>query len=124
MGERRNGGANAGKHIGMLHRLPPYVCLLPAVLFLTACGTEHAADPGLSDSLMVEVLAEVHLADARAAQTGQRRDSLRVAALATFDLDTLDFQRALDYYAAHPDALAPIYTRALDQLVRERRTEQ
>ncbi len=101
--------------------LPPARCLLSAVLLLAACGSPSPAAPGLSDSLMVAVLAEVHLADARAAHTGAPRDSLRAAALAAFDLDTLAFQRALDYYAAHPDAYTLLYDRALDQLARERR---
>ena len=81
----------------------------------------HPAAPGLSDSLMVEVLIDVHLAEARAAQTGEPRDSLRAAALAAYDLDTLAFNRALDYYARHPDAYTPLYNQALDRLLSERR---
>lgn len=112
--ERKNG-------LGSLLCFPyPALCLL---LALTGCGMDTPTAPNLSDSLMVSVLAEVHLADARAAHTGEPRDSLRVAALAPFDLDTLAFQRVLDYYAEHPDAYAPLYARALDLLIRERRLE-
>ncbi len=100
--------------------LPSFLSLF---LTLTGCSAEHPAAPGLSDSLMVDVLAEVHLADARAAHTGESRDSLRAEALAPFGLDTLAFQQALDYYAEHPDTYAPLYARALDQLIRERRLE-
>ncbi|MEM1042524.1 MAG: DUF4296 domain-containing protein [Bacteroidota bacterium] len=100
------------------------LCLLSSALFLTACGAEQPTAPSLSDSLMVDVLVEVHLADARAAHTGESRDSLRAAALAPFGLDTLAFRQALDYYAQHPGLYAPVYTRALDQVIRERRLEE
>ena len=122
MSERRSERAEVNKLLTTIqHPLLSALCLL--LTALTGCGTEHPAAPSLSDSLMVEVLAEVHLADARAAHTGESRDSLRAAALAPFDLDTTAFQRALDYYAEHPDAYAPLYARALDQLIRERRLE-
>jgi hypothetical protein len=70
---------------------------------------------------MVEVLIGVHLADARASHTGAPRDSLRAAALAALGTDTAAFARALDYYALHPEAYQPLYDRALDRLLDERR---
>lgn len=91
-------------------------------LLATGCGADAPAEPGLSDSLMVEVLIGVHLADARAEHTGEPRDSLRAAALAEFGTDTVVFGRALDYYAHHPEAYQPLYERALDRLLDERRT--
>ena len=97
--------------------------LLLALLILAAgCDPGVPAEPGLTDSLMVEVLIGVHLADARAAHTGEPRDSLRAAALAEFATDTVAFERALDYYAHHPEAYQPLYERALDRLLDERRS--
>ena len=85
------------------------------------CGTEAPGAPEFTDSLMVDVLVEIHLADARASHTGEPRDSLRAAALAAFDTDTAAFHDALDYYARHPEAYQPLYERALDRLLNEQR---
>lgn len=96
--------------------------VLPLLALLTAgCDTEAPREAGLNDSLMVEVLIGVHLADARAEQTGEPRDSLRAAALADLGTDTAAFSHALDYYARHPEAYQPLYDRALDRLLDERR---
>lgn len=93
--------------------------LLVLLGLLAGCDAGGPASPGLSDSLMVEALVELHLADARAARTGEDRDSLRAAALAAHGLDTTDFAQALDYFAARPEAYHALYDRALDQLLRE-----
>ena len=97
------------------------LALALAALCAGGCGTESPAAPELGDSLMVDVLIEMHLADARASQTGESRDSLRAAALAAFGTDTSAFHDALDYYARHPDAYQPLYDRALDRLLNEQR---
>jgi hypothetical protein len=95
---------------------------LALLALLTAgCDAEVPSEPGVSDSLMVEVLIGVHLADARASRTGEPRDSLRATALTALGTDTAAFHRALDYYAHHPDAYQPLYDRALDRLLDERR---
>jgi hypothetical protein len=91
-------------------------------LGVVGCATERTGAPALGDSLMVDVLVEIHLADARASHTGEPRDSLRAAALAAFDTDTVAFHDALDYYAHHPDAYQPLYERALDRLLNEQRS--
>jgi hypothetical protein len=103
----------------MRKRLALFIFL---ALLAAGCGSDVPAKPGLSDSLMVEVLIGVHLADARAEQTGAPRDSLRAAALAEFGTDTTAFNRALDYFAHHPEAYQPLYERALDRLLDERRS--
>jgi hypothetical protein len=95
--------------------------LVLGALLGVGCGVESPAAPDLTDSLMVEVLVEVHLADARASRTGEPRDSLRAAALAAFGTDTVSFHDALDYYARYPEAYQPLYDRALDRLLNEQR---
>jgi hypothetical protein len=91
-------------------------------LAFVGCDADVPAEPGFSDSLMVEVLVGVHLADARASHTGEPSDSLRAVALSAFGTDTATFHRALDYYAHHPDLYQPLYERALDRLLDERRS--
>lgn len=90
-------------------------------LFASGCGPDGGALSGRPDSLMVEVLVEVHLADARARVTGEPADSLRAEALGRYDLDTLAWRRMLAYYAAHPHEYLPLYDDALDRLLREQR---
>lgn len=91
---------------------------LVGLLLAMGCSSGEPAAPALPDSAFVGVLVDVHLADARAAHTGEPADSLRAAALDRHGLDTLAFRRALAYYAEHPDAYAPIYDEALDRLLR------
>jgi hypothetical protein len=123
----RRGVERGGHRTGSECALLPFLSVLSvlSVLLLTlltaGCDAEVPGEPGVSDSLMVEVLIGVHLADARAAQTGEPRDSLRAAALDALGTDTAAFGRALDYYAHHPDRYQPLYERALDRLLDERR---
>lgn len=96
--------------------------LLAFLVLAVGCDADVPTEPGVGDSLMVEVLIGVHLADARAEQTGEPRDSLRAAVLTDLGTDTAAFGRALDYYAHHPTLYQPIYERALDRLLDERRS--
>ena len=91
---------------------------LLGLLLAAACTPREAPPPNLPDSVMVAVLVDVHLADARADRTGAPRDSLRAAALERHGLDTLAFGRAVAYFAAHPEAYLPLYDAALDRLLR------
>lgn len=91
---------------------------LVGLLLAVGCAPGEPAAPDLPDSAFVDALVDVHLADARAGRTGEPADSLRQAALVGHGLDTLAFRRALAYYAAHPDAYAPLYDEALDRLLR------
>ena len=91
---------------------------LVGLLGVAGCSPGEPAAPVLPDSAFVDVLVDVHLADARASHTGAPADSLRAAALARHGLDTTAFRRALDHYAENPDAYAPLYDEALDRLLR------
>lgn len=95
--------------------------LIGLALCFAGCGSQGGVPPDLSDSLVVEVLIDVHLADARASATGEPADSLRAEALAPHGLDTLRFRQMLDYYAARPEEYLPLYDDALDRLLREQR---
>lgn len=91
--------------------------LVGLILLLTGCEQHGRAPLGLPDSLMVDLLVDVHLADARASQTGASADSLRLEALEQYELDTLGFQEMLAYYAAHPEPYLAYYDEALDRLL-------
>jgi hypothetical protein len=98
--------------------------LLPA---LTACGR---ADPdarpeAVADTLLAEALVPLHLADARAATTGEDADSLRAAAYAearrTTGLDSVAVASRLRAAAARPEEAAALYRRVSDRLEALRR---
>jgi len=91
---------------------------LVGLLLAAACAPGEPAAPNLPDSAFVNALVDLHLADARAGHTGEPAESLRAAALARHGLDTLALRRALEYYAAHPEAYLPLYDEALDRLLR------
>lgn len=92
---------------------------LVGLLLAAACAPGEPAAPDLPDSTFVDALVALHLADARADYTGEPADSLRADALARHGLDTLAFRRALQHYAAHPEAYLPLYDEALDRLLRD-----
>ncbi len=98
------------------------LAVLAAGLAVAGCGSEPAADPE-----MVDVLAEVHLADARAAldTSGADRtalaDSLRRVALTAHGLDPAALADRLDALAASPDLVRVTYDSVEARLARERR---
>ena len=97
--------------------------LTAAAVLAAACGGD--APPPLPQARLVDVLTELHLAEARADlfQAPDARDSARTAArvavLARYDLDTLAWNRALDALARAPDSLAAAYDSVLVRLASE-----
>lgn len=95
------------------------------------CGGGGSApeDGPAVDSALVDALAEVHLADARAALVPDslRRpgtaDSLRRAALRAHGFEDPDaFERRLDALADDPDRTRATYDAVADRLSEERRS--
>ena len=81
------------------------------------CGAPEGSAPA-ADSTFVEALADLHLADARAALDTTRRDpafaeSLRAEALAAHGLDSAALAARMDGLAADPDLARATYD-ALD----------
>lgn len=91
---------------------------------LGGCSALTSETPPLSDSTMVEVLIELHLAQARQKLHGDLTPARRDSILAAYDLDQEAFDAAMTYYAEHPAELAEIYRRALDRLGEERPPQQ
>ena len=101
---------------------------------LAACGGEDGARTGdpvgagpAVDSALVDVLAEVALAEARgdlsadSSGRGGAADSLRAVALGAHGLDAGALDRALDGLARDPDLAEATYGAVADRLRRERR---
>ena len=97
-----------------------------AAAALTGCGGPEAGEPPAVDSTLVDLLADVHLADARAAldTTGanpQRvADSLRGVALRTHGLDSAALNARLDALAEDPELARATYDALDARLARER----
>lgn len=90
--------------------------LLAAAAALAGCSAGNAPER----ELMVDVLVELHLSQARRGldfvPLPQARDSI----LARYGLDSAAYARLKDYYVAHPDALVDVYEEVLDRLSEER----
>ncbi|MEM1054859.1 MAG: DUF4296 domain-containing protein [Bacteroidota bacterium] len=91
--------------------------LLVAALTASACGDAPEADGVvLADSSLVSILADLHLADARAETTGEPTDSLQRAVLLANGLDSTAFaERLADATRTTADATA-LYQAVTDQL--------
>ena len=100
--------------------LPLLLCL---VLGLSACSAFTPESPPISDSVMVEVLAELHLADARAQLRFDSPPAPRDSILATYGLDTTSFNETMRYYYDHPAEYVILYTALLDRLNSERQPQ-
>lgn len=92
---------------------------------LVGCGAPGGDAPAV-DSTLVDVLAELHLADARAAldTTAADRaglaDSLRQVAVEAHGVDPAAFDDRLDALAADPGLAQATYDAVNDRLARER----
>ncbi len=68
----------------------------------------------------VDVLIELHLADARQGLDYAPLPHARDSVLARYGLDATAFARLLDYYVDNPLAYAEVYEKVMDRLVEER----
>ena len=100
--------------------LPFLAYLLPALLILPGCSAITSEEPPIADSTMVEVLIELHLADARLDLQYEVVPAVRDSILFKHGLDEQRFLAILDYYADHPEEYSALYTTVLDRISDER----
>jgi len=89
-------------------------------MLCAACSAITSEAPPVSDSTMVEILIELHLAHARAPLNLDPVPALRDSILSKYHLDEQRYREIMDYYAEHPDAYGAIYTTVLDRISAER----
>ena len=95
--------------------------MLASLLTLTGCASntdsEAAVEP---DSLLAEALVPLHLADARAATTGEDADSLRALAYAAAErntgLDSVAVAERLRDAVSRPEEATALYTLVTERL--------
>lgn len=100
--------------------LPPYV-LIFSFLFLFSCEEKEVSL--LPEEIMVNVLSELHIADAyteRNANPINYRNNLRedlyLEVLDKFNLDEVTFRVTYDYYTSHPYEMDTLYLKVIEKL--------
>lgn len=94
--------------------------VLTLLLSPLACSPFTAEEPPVADSTLVEVLIELHLAQARTeAEEAPLPPAARDSIFARHEVDVDRFHAAMDYYARHPDAYLTLYDRVLNRLSAE-----
>lgn len=121
-----------------LLKFPISHVLTLSLVLLAACGSPFAETPPVADSTLVNVLAELHLAEAHEQMRRQGQlapgaptpglarapdsttagvpPALRDSILAYYGTTPAELQAALDYYARHPEQYTDLYDRVLDRL--------
>lgn len=101
------------------HALPvaTSIVLCSLALGMWSCSPEASERkaPPIEDSVFVDVLVDLHLADARR-EVEPTPPGLRDTVLATHGLDEAQLQEVVDYYARNPEAYARVYEQVLDRL--------
>ena len=89
-------------------------------LALAACGAPEADDASDEvlpvDTTLAVIVADLHLADARAETTGEPRDSLRSAVFATHQTDSARVAERLNDETRNPDATSAFYGAVSERL--------
>ncbi len=99
----------------MLLPRPAKIVLL-AVAFGAGCTAPEPEVAVLPDSTLVEVLADLHLAGARAERAGDWAVAWRDSILHRRAVSPEVFSQTLAYYAAHNEAYLKVYDAVLDTL--------
>lgn len=90
------------------------------LLSLSACTQLLTEPPPVADSTMVEVLVELHLAEAMLASgTTPLPLSVRDSILQRHQLTESGYEEAVQYYTAHPEAYAALYEQVVNVLNEE-----
>lgn len=92
------------------------LCLLASTLLLSACSGFETDRPPLSDSTMVHLLTEMHLAAERHTVAASIPPGLRDSVFAQFSVTSAQYETTLRYYSRHPDAFETLYNTVVDSL--------
>ncbi len=107
---------------GRYHRFILFAMLIAGVLSLSSCSNQDLEEiaPPLSDSLMVQVIMELHLAEAKTELFKEDQTDFRDSILIHYGVSRADFEANMAYYRENPDAYHKVYSEALDQMSNER----
>ena len=107
-----------------MYKRRPSLLIVYAFLVTTSigCAQQTAADEAglVPDSIMTEVFIEFHLLEARTDLFNEDVIKLRDSIMIHHGIDTVAYERTMDYYANHPEIYMKVYSDALDKLSDER----
>lgn len=105
----------------MKNILPYIVCGL-LLLASSGCGEGNVVEvePTVPDSIMIQVLIELHLAEARTQMLKENNTAFRDSILTQYNVSREDYETNMAYYHDNPDVLHELLTHALDELSDER----
>jgi len=94
----------------------PAALALALCVALVGCSSFAPEEPPVPDSTLVQVLVEMHLAEARRQVHGPIPPALRDSILMQHGLDNTRLDAAMDFYSARPVAYEALYDIVLDSL--------
>lgn len=96
--------------------------LFSSMILLPACSgqTPTESAPAVADSTMIELIIELHLAEARSQVTETDLAAARDSIFLYYGIEHDAYAAAMDYYSRNPDEFVKIYAEALDRLSDER----
>lgn len=87
-----------------------------ALCLLVLAGCERSAGPPIADSLFVEILTDLHIAEAEVAMREDADAALRDSVLDAHGTTTGRFEETLEFYANDPEAYLEIYNAVINRL--------
>ena len=105
-----------------MKKIIPYIVCGLLLLASPGCGEGSVVEvePTVPDSIMVQVLIELHLAEARTQMLKENSTAFRDSILMKYNVSREDYETNMAYYHDNPDALHEMLTHALDELSDER----
>ncbi|MFT5145092.1 MAG: hypothetical protein ACI80V_003576 [Rhodothermales bacterium] len=85
------------------------------LVILAGCQQNETREIVVSDSLLIEVLADLHLVDARNRLPDQPAN-LRDSVFVYHKVDSAAFREAMDGFIQYPEELTNLYNSVLDRL--------
>ena len=96
--------------------------LCVTLLLLSACSNQNVTEiqPPVADSVMIQVLIELHLAEARVDLFHESQTQHRDSILTKYQITQAEFEENMAFYRENPVTFHKLYSEALDHLSDER----
>ena len=109
--------------ISFKRKICQFICVGLFALLIGGCGPEGTPPGVLTEKQMVNVLAEIYLAEEKAGHMGISHDSVKII-FPEFEARVFEqegiadsvFRKSMEYYKANPKKLENIYAALVDSL--------
>ena len=102
--------------------MPMRTAVLVLLAALTGCGLNDSAPP-LDEDTFVEIMAQLHVLEARFEIHEDLPAALRDSLLARFDADSTALAETQAFYVQHPEVFRDLYARIIDRINAELGTD-